>query len=71
MLVLSRKLGESICIGANIAVVIMQIDVGRVKIGIEAPKSIPISRGELNSKCESRNGARTTATLGNHSVKDS
>jgi carbon storage regulator len=71
MLVLSRQLGESICIGANITLVVTQIDGDRVQMGTEAPKSIPIFRGELNGKSESRNGARATAPLGKRSVKDS
>lgn len=47
MLVLSRKLNESICIGNDIRVMISQIGNGRVKLAISAPADIAIRRGEL------------------------
>lgn len=47
MLVLSRKLGESIRIGEDIVVTITEIRGGRVKIGISAPEQCGIRRGEL------------------------
>ena len=47
MLVLSRKVGERIRIGADITIVLAQIDRNKVRIGIEAPKDIEIIRSEL------------------------
>lgn len=47
MLVLSRKAGERIMVGDNIAVVISRISGNRVTIGIEAPSGVKIVRGEL------------------------
>ncbi len=47
MLVLARKLDESIVIGDNITVKIISIEKGVVKLGIEAPKEISIIRNEL------------------------
>ena len=47
MLVLARKLDESIVIGDNITVKIISIDKGVVKLGIDAPKDISIVRNEL------------------------
>lgn len=47
MLVLARKVDESIIIGENIKVKIISIDKGVVKLGIEAPSSVSIVRDEL------------------------
>lgn len=47
MLVLSRKVGEKILIGENIVVTLVEIDRGKVRIGIEAPKDVPVYREEL------------------------
>ncbi len=47
MLVLARKLDESIVIGDNVVVKVISIEKGIVKLGIEAPSSIGIVRSEL------------------------
>jgi len=47
MLVLSRKLGEKIFIGENICITVVDIDRGKIRLGIEAPRDVPIFRQEL------------------------
>ena len=47
MLVLTRKFGESICIGDNIVVMVTRISRDTVRIGISAPKDTQIVRSEL------------------------
>jgi carbon storage regulator len=47
MLVLSRKLGEKICIGENISITVVDIDRGKIRLGIEAPREVPVFRQEL------------------------
>src|SRR5262249_20857499 len=47
MLVLSRKLGEKIYIGDNICITVVDIDRGNIRLGIEAPRDVPIYRQEL------------------------
>jgi len=47
MLVLARKLDESIVIGEDIVVKVISIERGVVKLGIEAPRSVSIMRNEL------------------------
>ena len=47
MLVLSRKAGERIWIGDDISVTVVRISGGGVRIGIEAPKEMPVVREEL------------------------
>lgn len=44
MLVLSRKLGEQIRIGAGIEITVLKIHGGRVQIGVQAPREIPVRR---------------------------
>ena len=47
MLVLSRKVGERILIGNNITLVVKRVAGQRVTLGIEAPESVHVVRGEL------------------------
>ena len=47
MLVLSRKLGEKIYIGENICITVVDIDRGKIRLGIEAPRDVAIYRQEL------------------------
>ena len=50
MLVLSRKVGEKILIGDKIAVTVVRAAQGIVRIGVEAPKEMPIVREEIKDR---------------------
>lgn len=50
MLVLSRKKNESIVIGENIIVTVVDMQTGKVRLGIEAPKGIRVDRAEIRAK---------------------
>ena len=52
MLVLSRKVGEEIQIGDEITVTVVRIAGGSVRLGIEAPKTTPIAREELQESLQ-------------------
>ncbi|MGH7127868.1 MAG: carbon storage regulator [Planctomycetaceae bacterium] len=47
MLVLSRKVGETICIGEDITITVVRVEGNRVKVGIEAAAHHRIMRAEL------------------------
>ena len=47
MLVLSRKKNESIIIIDNITIVVVEIRGDKVRLGVEAPKEIPVHRNEV------------------------
>lgn len=49
MLVLSRKVGESIEIGSDITLIVTRISGGRIQIGIDAPREVAVRRAELLS----------------------
>lgn len=65
MLILSRKVDESIIIDGNIEIKIVELEDGKVKIGIEAPRHIEIMRKELYKRIQEENLAavNTTAKL--------
>lgn len=47
MLVLSRKKNESIVIDDNVVITIVEVKGDKVRLGIEAPKEIPVHRSEV------------------------
>lgn len=63
MLALSRKVGESIVINNDIEVTILEIKGDQVKVGIAAPKSIPIYRKELYLQIQEANKEAASSTL--------
>lgn len=47
MLALARKVNESIMIGNDIEIIVLEIKGDQIKLGVKAPKSVPIYRKEL------------------------
>jgi carbon storage regulator len=62
MLVLSRKLNQSIIIGDEIRIVVVSIDRDTVKLGIEAPRSVPVHRSEVYEEIQRANRAAVPGT---------
>ena len=55
MLALSRKKGEALFINNNIEVTILEVKGDQVKLGIKAPKDIPIYRSEVYEQIQAAN----------------
>lgn len=46
MLILTRKVGSRVFIGDNITITIVEIDRGKVRLGISAPEDVPVWRDD-------------------------
>jgi carbon storage regulator len=55
VLVLSRKCEQSLLVGDDVTITVLAIDGERVKLGIEAPRSIVVLRGEVLEQIKSAN----------------
>lgn len=58
MLVLTRKVGERILIGGGVVVEVVRLDKGKVRLGITAPKGVPVHREEVAKRGERNEGVR-------------
>jgi carbon storage regulator len=63
MLVLSRKKNESIVINNDITVTVVEIRGDKVRLGIVAPKEVPVHRQEVYDAIHGKNEAEATATV--------
>lgn len=63
MLVLTRRLGETIIIADNIRITVVDIEGRQVKIGIDAPKDVSIFREEVYERIKKENIEATKANL--------
>ncbi len=50
LLVLSRRRDQTLVIGDNVEVTVLEIKGGQVRLGINAPKAVPVHRGEIHTK---------------------
>ncbi len=55
MLILSRKIGESLVIGDEIVVTLLEQRGGQVRIGIEAPRTVKVYRQEIYQQIQKEN----------------
>ena len=67
MLILSRKLNESIVIDGQIVVKIVRVEGDVVKVGIEAPKNVPVHRQEIYQEIQ-KNNEEALALTRQHAV---
>ena len=63
MLVLTRKVGESIIIGDNIEITVIETKGDQIKLGIKAPKDIDIHRKEIYEAIQNENQQAITQTI--------
>ena len=70
MLALSRKANEAIVIGNDIEVTILEIKGEQVKIGINAPKSVPVYRKELYLQIQEANKEAVEANVDINTLKN-
>jgi carbon storage regulator len=62
MLIITRKAGERVMVGDDIVVHVMELVGGSVRIGIEAPRSIPVYREEIYAAVREENLAAAEAS---------
>lgn len=55
MLVLSRRIGESVVVGDNITLTVLEVRGDVVRVGIDAPRSVSVHRAELLAELASSN----------------
>lgn len=63
MLTLTRKIGESVCIGDDIKVVVKEIKGKQVRLGIIAPRDVYVCREELYLKIHQANVGATSSDM--------
>ncbi len=62
MLILTRKVGEVIMIGEDIVVKVLGVRSGQVKIGIEAPRELPVHRHEIFERIKAEDSSQNGAS---------
>lgn len=70
MLALSRKINESIVINNDIEITVLEIKGDQVKIGINAPKSVPVFRKEIYLQIEEANKESAEGMINVEQLKD-
>jgi carbon storage regulator len=58
MLVLSRKKGERIVVNNDIILTVVEVRGDKVRVGIEAPKDVPVHREEVHRAIHGSNGGK-------------
>ena len=65
MLVITRQTGDSLRIGEDIIVTVLEVNGDRIKIGIDAPRSVPIMRSEVvDTQRSNQDADRSAGTIG-------
>jgi carbon storage regulator len=63
VLVITRKVGERICLGDDVTVTVLDIVGSSVRLGIEAPREVPVYRHEIWVAIQEENRAAAEASV--------
>jgi carbon storage regulator len=58
MLILTRRVGETVMIGDGIAVTVLEVKGNQIRLGIAAPKEIPVHREEVYVRLQEEQGRK-------------
>jgi carbon storage regulator len=58
MLILGRKLGETVMVGSDVTITILDIQRNHVRIGVNAPKNVAVHREEIYNRIKRAQGSR-------------
>ena len=63
MLILTRKLGESVIIGDNVKITVVEVNKHQIKLGVDAPKNIAVHREEVHKKIKEENELSSASNI--------
>ena len=63
MLVLSRRIGESICIGSDIKLVVLGVNGNQIRFGVTAPKEVGVHREEVYNRIQAEEAKKAASDI--------
>jgi carbon storage regulator len=63
MLIITRREGEKLMIGDDVVVTVVEVNGGTIRLGIDAPRSLPVYREELWAAVRDENRAAASAPV--------